>query len=266
MGRAEALDRVAFAAWPAEEAVALGEWRLRFMHGVSRRGNSVWPGAAERHDAAPLLARVEDVEGWYAARGVPAMFQLDPARHPELDAFLAARGYAIDAPVSVQVADARNVLGADTTRRGAPGAAPSNVTSNAVSATVSRVLTDAWLEISARRGRFARMEATYRKLLDRIGERARYALVEIDGRPAAVGMGVIDGPWLGVFSMLTVPEARRRGGARTALAGLAAEALSCGVPELYLLVERDNAPARELYDRASFRELGGYHYRVAPPR
>jgi ribosomal protein S18 acetylase RimI-like enzyme len=260
------LDGVAFAAWPAEEAVALGEWRLRFMHGVSRRGNSVWPGAAEQDDAAALLARIEEVEGWYAARGAPAMFQLDPARHPELDALLAARGYAVDAPVSVQVADARDVLRAAVAPRGAPGAAASGVTSDAVSATVSRGLTDAWLEISARRGRFARVEGTYRKLLERIGERARYALVEIDGRPGAVGMGVIDGSWLGVFSMLTVPEARRRGGARAVLAGLAAEALSCGVQELYLLVERDNAPAGALYERASFRELGGYHYRIAPPR
>jgi hypothetical protein len=50
------------------------------------------------------------------------------------------------------------------------------------------------------------------------------------------------------------------------LAGLADHALSSGVPELYLLVERDNAQARSLYAGASFRELCGYHYRVALPR
>jgi ribosomal protein S18 acetylase RimI-like enzyme len=218
------------------------------MHGVSRRGNSVWPGASrDRDDARSRAARVEEAERWYAARGAPAMFQLDPARHPELDALLAERGYAVDAPVSVQVADARDVP------RGA-------------GATVSRILDDAWFDVSARRGRFARVVDTYRGLLSRIGQRARYALAEVGGVPAAVGMGVLDGERMGVFSMLTVPEARRRGGARAVLAGLAAEAMSSGAPRLYLLVERDNAPALALYSAASFREIYGYHYRVAPAR
>jgi ribosomal protein S18 acetylase RimI-like enzyme len=241
-------DLVAFAAWPAEEVAASGDWRLRFMKGVSRRGNSVWPGASrDRDDARSREARVEEAERWYAARGLPAMFQLDPTRHPELDALLAARGYEVDAPVSVQIAEARDVA-------------------RASGAIVSPTLGDAWFDVSARRGRFAGVVDTYHGLLSRIGGRARYALADVGGVPSAVGMGVLDGERMGIFSMLTVPEARRRGGARAVLAGLAAEALSGGAPRLYLLVERDNTPALALYSAASFRELYGYHYRVAPPR
>ncbi len=248
------VERWAFAAWPAEEVTTAGAWRARFMHGVSRRGNSVWPGAApDAPDgpggpgATPFAERLAHVESWYGARGLPPMFQIDPGVHPELDALLAARGYRAEARVSVQVAEARAV---------ARGAAPD--------ARVFERLTDEWFELSALRGRFARVAPTYRGLLERIGERATFALASVDGRPAAAGMGVLcpTGRAMGVFSMLTVPEARRRGAGRAVLSALATAALERGALELYLLVERDNAGALALYASASFRELYGYHYRV----
>jgi ribosomal protein S18 acetylase RimI-like enzyme len=248
-GRETELDRIAFAAWPAEEVRDLEGWRLRCMAGVSRRGNSVWTGAAT--GGLSMGARVESVERWYAARHLPALFQVGTDARPHgLDAFLSTRGYRIDAPVSVQVADASRVPLGDP----------------AVRVRVERSLPVAWFAISAHRGRFAAVADTYRGLLERIGDRARFALADVDGRPAAVALGVVEGPWMGVFSMLTVPEARRRGAAKSALGGLARDALESGQDRLYLLVERDNAAALALYHSASFEECGGYHYRVAPGR
>ena len=48
----------------------------------------------------------------------------------------------------------------------------------------------------------------------RLGDRAGYALVRSNAETVAVGLGVSDGPWLGIFAMTTVPEARRRGDER----------------------------------------------------
>jgi N-acetylglutamate synthase len=243
------VERMAFAAWPAEEVGVAGPWRLRFMNGVSRRANSVWPGEApEAGDARAQGERVAEAEAWYAARGLPTMFQINPDVHPALDAFLAARGYGAEAHVSVQIADPHAV---------ASVARPA--------ARVFDRLDDEWFELSALRGRFARVAVTYRGLLERIGDRATYALATLDGRPAAVGMGVFSGsstPAMGIFSMMTVPEARRRGGGRAVLAALAGAAAQRGAPFLYLLVERENTAASALYAGASFRELYGYHYRV----
>jgi ribosomal protein S18 acetylase RimI-like enzyme len=245
------LEASAFAAWPAAETESLDGWRLRFMHGVSRRANSVWPGAVT--GALPLDERVARAERWYGAHGLRTAFQLGPLSRPEgLDAALEARGYAIEAPVSIQVASARAV---------AAGAA-------AASARVGRVRTDDWFDISARRGRFAAVVDVYRGLLDRIGPAARYAVADVDGAPAAVGLGVLGGALgegcMGIFSMLTLPAGRRRGAAHAVLTALAARAVEEGVDRLYLQVERDNAPALALYRRASFQELYGYHYRVRP--
>jgi ribosomal protein S18 acetylase RimI-like enzyme len=205
--------------------------------------------AGESEGDLSLTERIEEVERWYAARGLRASFQLGPLAGPDgLDAELERRGYGLEAPVSVQIARAGQVASPS------PG----------VCVRVDRSLSSAWFDLSAHRGRFAACADTYRGLLGRVGAGARYALAEVDGQPAAVGLGVVDGEWTGIFSMLTLAPARRRRAGRAILAALAASAIEAHAESLYLQVERDNAPARALYRAASFDELYGYHYRVAP--
>src|SRR5512145_862813 len=104
-----AIERVAFDAWPAAEVHALGGWRLRFNHGVTNRGSSVWPGPGPC-DAA-LAERMATVERFYAEREAKACYQVSPAADPpELDAALAARGYEVFSPVSVEIAELDDVL------------------------------------------------------------------------------------------------------------------------------------------------------------
>jgi ribosomal protein S18 acetylase RimI-like enzyme len=251
--RVDDVERCAYDAWPAEEVFALGGWRLRATGGVTRRGNSVWPGEAT--GGLSLDERIERVEAWYTARALRPAFQVHALAAPEgLDVALEARGYAIDAPVSVQVAP---------TASAAALARPASLPP----ARVTAELTAEWFEVSAYRGRFAATADVYRRLLQRIGRRARYAWVDVDGRPGAVGLGVLGADArMGVFSMLTVPEVRRRGAARSVLRALAETAQREQKTELYLQVEQDNAVARGLYAAASFQELYGYHYRVRATR
>jgi GNAT superfamily N-acetyltransferase len=254
----DAIERHAFDAWPAEEVEHFEGWRLRAMRGVTRRANSAW--VLDAAGARPISSRIEFTEAWYAARGLKASYQVtDHARNEGLDAALEARGYAIDAPVSIQVARAVAVAG---------GGAP---TPDGVVVEVRRDLSEAWFTLSAHKGRFAKVADVYRGLLDRTGSAARFALARVEGEPAAVGLGVVANqahetsrapPWMGIFSMLTLPSFRRHGAARAVLVGLAQQAVDEGIPDLYLQVERDNAPALALYGAASFRELYGYHYRV----
>lgn len=248
-----AIERAAFAAWPAAVVAPHGGWRLRFNHGVTNRGSSVWPGpgASERR----LGERIEAVEGWYGARGAAACYQLSPAADPpELDAALAARGYAIHTPVSVELADAARVAALSAPVR--------------AEASCAETLPDAWFELSGRRGRFRSEDvAVYRALLERLAGRAGFALVCVDGEAAAVGLGVVEPPWAGVFSMLTLPAERGRRFGEAVLGALARWSLARGARRLYLQVEVDNDAARRLYARAGFAPRYAYHYRrAAAPR
>jgi ribosomal protein S18 acetylase RimI-like enzyme len=238
------LEECAFRAWPAAEVHERGGWRLRWSSGATRRGNSVLPSAATGR--LSLDARIDDVVAFYTERGGPARFQLSPVAEPAgLDAALAERGFAVEAPVSIQVA------GADDDAVAVP---------EGLSARVDDDLEGEWFAISAGRGRFASQPEVYRGFLDRIGARAGFAIAHRGSEPVAVGLGVVDGAWCGVFAMLTVPEHRGRGAGRAALGAWARARAAAG---LYLQVERDNAAALRLYERAGFREAYGYHYRIA---
>jgi ribosomal protein S18 acetylase RimI-like enzyme len=61
----------------------------------------------------------------------------------------------------------------------------------------------------------------------------------------------------------TLPEARGKGAARNVLAALADWAGLHEADRMYLQVKRDNIPALRLYERMSFSEMFGYHYRTA---
>lgn len=243
----ERLEEVAFAAWPAEHVEEHQGWRLRWLSGITRRGNSVWTGAAASGAFAP---RIEHAERFYRERGTTASFHLSPLAPSGLDALLDERGYVVDAPVCVQAASLARVL------------ASSASTSPIFEVQVSSVLTPAWFELAGSRSRFAAAQATYRGLLERLGERARYALATSAGRPVGTSLGVLDGEWLGLSSMLTQPPFRGRGVAGALLRALCDDARLAGASRVYLQVERDNVAALRAYARAGLETAYTTHYRA----
>jgi ribosomal protein S18 acetylase RimI-like enzyme len=242
------LEERAFRAWPAEQVHVVDGWRMRYNRGVTRRASSVWPNRCD--GTLSLDRRIEAVETFYGERGAEALYQITSAAQPsDLDVVLAARGYHHEAPVAVEVARAEDACAARP-----PG----------IAVHLEARVSAAWFEISAMQGRFAAVADTYRALLDRLDGRALYALAEIDGSPAAVGLGVTDGAWLGVFSMHTLAAHRRRGLGAAVLGALASAAHERGLTGLFLQVEVANEAARALYRKAGFRESYRYHYRRAP--
>jgi GNAT superfamily N-acetyltransferase len=244
------IEEAAFRAWPAEEVVELSGWRLRFTRGITRRANSVWPN--EWRGETPLAERVEAVEAFAASRGIAPSFQLTAAAKPaELDGWLADRGYVIDAPVVVMTQNLE-------------GFAEGNESLELETTVLSYPSAD-WLFVAIERGRFAGARAPFSGILARIGARGAFALSRTNEGPVAVGLGVVDGELLGIFNMMTVPEARRRGAARSILRALAAWGSEHGAAVGYLQVERDNAPARALYASSGFSPAYEYHYRTKLP-
>lgn len=246
------VERCALAAWPAEQVEQVAGWRLRVMSGVTRRANSVW--ACEASGALTVDERIERVEQFYRAHELPAFVQIAPVSVPTgLDAALERRGYAIEAKVSVQVVEL-----SDRAMRSAP-AEPAKAEIQ-----IAREPSEAWLSLSARQGRYAEVELTYRGLLARLGPSAHYALASVAGMPAAVALGVAQGEWFGVCSMLTLPRYRRLGLGRSLISALAGRAQAVGCRSLYLQVETENAAALALYRGSGFRHLYGTYYRREP--
>jgi ribosomal protein S18 acetylase RimI-like enzyme len=238
-----ALDRVAFRAWPAEEAEERDGWVLRAMRGVTRRANSVW--TSETLGFCSLSDRIAQAESFYLARGLPSTFTVGSLSPADLDAELERRGYAIDAPVSVQTARAEAI--------------PKRAS---LATTVTRTPSSEFLSVVVERGRYAHSPEIFSGLLSRLGSSALYASSTSDGEPCAAGLGVLSGDLLGIFAMLTLASVRRRGLGEAVLSSLVDAGRERGARTVYLQVERDNEPALRLYKKLGFQEAYGYHYRV----
>lgn len=248
------LEALAFRAWPANEVEPCGGWHLRYTSGVSRRANSAFCNGWDDSLAAPQAIAL--VEAFYQRRGARPLFQLGPLSQPAgLDEILARRGYSVDAPVRILAAPVREVLARFEGFR---------LRTSPSSARVFDTLTDPWFDLSGRKGRFAGQEEAYLGILRRIGQRAGFALLACGEENAAVGLGVCEPPWAGIFSMSTLAPWRRRGAASRILVALAEWAEARGATNLYLQVETANHAARALYETAGFVDVYGYHYRLLP--
>jgi GNAT superfamily N-acetyltransferase len=234
--RTDELEAVAYDFWRAPEVVELDGWRLRFAHGVTGRANSVWPNG---QGTLPLDEKIDGAEEWYRARGVPVLFQLTEAAQPAgLEEALVARGYEAGSSVSVQVASLDEVL-----------------ERTLGDATVMQEVDDAWIELWAGTRGFENHEVARAILTD-----GDTAFARIDD--VAVGRGVAVGEWLGITSMATLPEARRRGHAGAIVHALAGWAERRGCRRAVVQVDAANAPALTLYAGVGFIENHEYRYRI----
>jgi ribosomal protein S18 acetylase RimI-like enzyme len=239
--RTEALEAIAYEVWRAPEVEELDGWRLRFAHGLTGRANSVWPNG---DGVLPLEEKLARAEAWYRERSVPVLFQVtDAARPAKLDSVLVERGYFTRvAPVSVQTARLDDVVA----RTGGH-------------ADVVDELDDDWLLLWAGERGFDRSRHDVGRALLTAGE---VGFARVDG--AAIGRGVVVGDWLGITSMATAPDARRRGHGRAVLGALARWGATRGCSHALLQVDSSNEAALGLYARAGFAAQHEYRYRILP--
>jgi GNAT superfamily N-acetyltransferase len=245
------LDALAARATAASLDVPLDGWVLRATADLPfRRSNTVAPNG----EVADLDAAIAAVERFYGERDLPVRFQLSPAALPPgLDGVLAARGYEVEAPVVIALAETTTVIARTEDRAG--------------DARVASGIDEAWVE------QYARIHGEddvwrdrirgYGHMLGGLGLDTAAAVTGPDpSAPVGLGFAVADSGWVGIFGMGTRPEARRRGAATAVLHGLAAWAAEHGAARLYLQVEDENTAARALYARAGFTDAYGYHYRT----
>jgi ribosomal protein S18 acetylase RimI-like enzyme len=226
--------------WPAAVTEERNGWFCLAAGGVTGRVNAAWPLG---WDGGDLDAAIDDVEAWYAARGLPPRFKLTDGAFapPELPQALARRGYAPVTPTLVM------------TTRVAPRDASPDVR-------MADAMPD---EFDAALRETAKDESEYderRNIALRAPKPTAFATIREDARVAAIGMAACSEDLAGIFLMRTTPEARRRGLARRILRALLARCAAWGARTAFLQVEADNAPAVALYRSEGFTELATYRF------
>ena len=223
-------------------------WLLRLSPGTAKRARSV---NAHFGSSLPLVEKIAYCEGVYARHALPAIFRLTPmSRPPDLDGVLAARGYQAFGETLVQT------LAMDC---------PPELPEQADDVVVEAPETDAFVDAVDRlRGSTPEQRDAHRERLVNSPLVKRYALVRAGARVVCTAQVAIDGSLVGVFDVITAPDARGRGYATLACACLLSWAWQHGANVAYLQVLAENAPAIAAYRKFGFATAYTYHYRGRP--
>jgi GNAT superfamily N-acetyltransferase len=244
LSRVRRLEELAFAGWPALESRDLAGWRLRFSGGYTKRANSINAlGPGVQTDSKTLDA----LEAAYRERHQPPVWRLTPLAPPAMVDLLSQRGHRPIERSLLQVCPLQ------------PGFAASPDVS--IEPAPSAAWIDAFCTYSPVRPEH---RDTMRRMLASIATPVGFAFVEEAGQPMAMAIGAVQGDHMGLFDVLVMPHARRRGLARKVTESLYAWAWSHGARFAYLQVVATNEAAMPLYAAQGFRTVYDYEYFVSP--
>lgn len=238
------LEELAFAAWPALETRDIAGWRLRLSSGYTKRANSI---NALTPDAQVDAGTLDALEAAYKERHQRPVWRLTPLAPPAMADLLTRRGHQPIERSLLQVCPLHPGFAAspDVSIQPAPSAA--------------------WIEAFCTYSPVRpEHRDTMRRMLAAIAAPAGFAFVEEAGQPMAMAIGAVAGDHMGLFDVLVMPQARRRGLARKVTESLYAWAWSHGARFTYLQVVATNEAAMPLYAAQGFRTVYDYEYFVAP--
>jgi len=241
---AEELERIALPGWVAH-IERLGEWTMRAAGGFTGRANSC---LAVGDPGLPLDQAAERVTAFSSAHGIRPLVQV--IAHSEPEQGLRALGWRETyVPTDVLATRLADLL-EDT------------VPDPRVQ--VWEDLEPVWLDAYRR----SRPSSASPEVLHQIlGEGRPFGLAGVpDGDVLiAIGRGHVSQDWLGLASLWTAPEHRRRGWADTVITTLGHWAARRGARNVYLQVAQENESAHRAYQRRGFRLHHSYRYLAPGP-
>lgn len=240
-----ALERACLTAVPSQRIAYDGEFVVRAFLGGTGRAN-----AASALNPAPdpdLAARIQRIEGRYAALGLPVRFRSTPLDPPGLAALLRARGYVEKDETIIFAAPIEGIAAADAMVRFADRP---NEDWMAVTATAEH-------QVPARR-------AEKERAVDMLMVPGAWGVLR-DGEQALACISVVaDGDYAGFFDLAVRPEARRRGLASRITRAAAHWALGQGAQCLWAQVAAANIASCQAQLSLGLREVYRYVYFVRP--
>lgn len=237
---------------PGLEESWLGEpgagWLLRAGRGWTGRSNSVLPVGEPGRSLGPA---VDAAEAWYRERGLMPLVMLPrpvgaTAADDALGAHLLGRGY-----LELPVADV--LTGWTEALLDPPARTPAGV-----KVRHRDRVDEGWLAGSSARTR-EHLDVA-REILSRPARQVFLTAHDDEGSIVGVVRVALADGWAGIFGLHVPSSHRRKGIGRWLTREAAAAARDAGASLTYLQVERDNAPARDLYLAMGLRPHHEYVY------
>lgn len=234
-------------AWPSFDYQVYDGWILRLANGYSKRANSatpLLPGASLDEEL------IDHAIERFVEAGVRPTFRLNGLEAADVDERLKLRGFKEIEPTHVLVAPIKD---------GDCELDPEVALQPQVSKRWVR-------EAAASYGGDKSDDETLLKIVSRIRQKAAFATLNLDDKPVAWGLGVVERGYLGLYDIVVSPELRGIGLGRRVVSSLMAWGCGQGAHSAYLQVREENEVARSLYGALGFQTAYRYTHRVMPGR
>ncbi len=262
------IEELSLNAWPSHKIELYDGWLIRFSHNYTYRTNSVEQVGPS---SIPINEKIEYCESIYRNFRTPVSFKINPLIDPAFDTLLAKRGYTIRHTTEVMMLDLGHTdfhpypsIAEEYEFYGRNSGLPSWIDyPHDVTVSLRDTITDEWIQ-----GLF-RLNGTVNPVLRRIvpsmykaiPKQTIVASIEVDGRMAASGLGILDRGYLGLYAIYVEPGSRRKKYARSICSAILTEGRKQGCQKSYLQVVKGNAAAKSLYESLGYRDFYTYWFR-----
>jgi ribosomal protein S18 acetylase RimI-like enzyme len=239
------IERHSAQAWPAPYVTQHYGWELRRSPQLaSRRVNSLNAVSPEPGRFAEALAEAQSI---CDAAGTACHVRLVSVAADEAKQHLRASGLSGAAETTVKTIALDQDFPVDPR------------------VSVDQRLSDEWLDTYLQADQHDEAErAALKAALATVNGQQGFAIAHIDGLPQAVGRGVVQDGYLGIYQIATLPHARRKGLGSAIVTALMKWGKQHAAQTAYLQVVSTNLPARALYRRLGFAPFYSYDYWTMP--
>jgi len=273
------IEELSANAFPALSTLLVNGWILRFAEGYAKRANSVSPLYPCGID---VVKNVELCEKIYLSKKLNPVFKLTECENGFLiDNILQSRGYEYEAKTNILLKDLSKEKEVENAGEGpsesaiegpcesaSEGLSESasegpNECTNASSVSTYRSCEEDWFEAFTRMNKVSNAnKATLRKILNSLIPDAFYGFYKENNEILAVGLGVMERGFIGMFDIYVDEAHRRKGLATKIMNKLISEGVAHGCDYSYLQVIDDNENAKLLYKKLGYEKQYSYWYRV----
>lgn len=243
------IEEMSMNAWPALNTYLYDGWVLCATNRYTKRANSIYPLYEGKVEIDRKLAYCQD---FYEKLSMPTTFKLhDGEDHHALDIFLEDQGYHVLTPTDVMIKDLTDFqIRGDLDYRVVHG------------------YSEEWADLYGdticgkdTSERSTQVRGLQKTMLQAIVQPSFYVFVESDGQVVAIGNGVVEDGYLGLYNLVVQPDYRGKGYGRLTMLSLLQEGKKLGANKSYLQVICNNEVAVNLYKSLGFNQLYRYWYR-----
>ena len=233
-------------AWPSHQIQFYDGWLLRFSYFYTHRTNSVEQIGSS---SIPLEEKIDFCEDSYRHWGTPAIFKISPLVDRSFEPLLIQRGYLTEHTTEVMI------LSFDAYCEKTP----------AVPVQIAKTIQPRWIN-----GLFSlkgTTNAVHRQIVPSMyqaipKDTLAACITNEKGQIVAIGLGILDRSYMGIYAIHVHPHYRKLGYARSICTALLNLGKESGLAGAYLQVVQGNTPAKALYTSLGFRDFYTYWFRV----